>query len=45
MFDTLTETVGDVLTSIFGTKSDRDLKKIWPIVEEVNEHYEGMDQR
>ncbi len=44
MFDTLTETVGDVLTSIFGTKSDRDLKKIWPIVEEVNEHYEGMDQ-
>ncbi|MGM0546187.1 MAG: preprotein translocase subunit SecA [Bacteroidota bacterium] len=42
MFETFTETVGDVLTSIFGTKSDRDLKRIWPIVEEVNEHYEGM---
>ena len=44
MFETFTETVGDVLTSIFGTKSDRDLKKIWPIVEEVNEHYDGMQE-
>lgn len=44
MFDTLGDKVGDVLTSIFGSKSERDLKKIWPIVEEVNEHYEGMQE-
>lgn len=44
MFDTIGEKVGDVLTSIFGTKSERDLKKIWPIVEEINEHYEGMQE-
>ncbi|SMO33245.1 preprotein translocase subunit SecA [Fodinibius sediminis] len=34
--------IGDILTSIFGTKSERDLKKIWPIVDEINEHYEQM---
>ncbi|GAA5522541.1 preprotein translocase subunit SecA [Aliifodinibius salicampi] len=36
--------IGDILTSIFGTKSEQDLKKIWPIVEEINEHYEKMEQ-
>ncbi|HLR32579.1 MAG TPA: hypothetical protein VK074_08820, partial [Fodinibius sp.] len=36
--------IGDLLTSIFGTKSERDLKKIWPVVEEINEHYEKMQQ-
>lgn len=36
--------VSSILTSIFGTKSERDLKKIWPIVEEINEHYEKMEQ-
>ena len=44
MFDTIGEKVGDVLTGIFGTKSERDLKKIWPIVDEINEHYEGMEE-
>ena len=44
MFETLGDKVGDFLTSIFGTKSERDLKKIWPIVEEINEHYEGMEE-
>jgi len=43
MFESLGETVGDVLTSIFGSKSERDLKKIWPIVEEINEHYEKLE--
>ncbi|WP_138430858.1 preprotein translocase subunit SecA [Fodinibius saliphilus] len=43
MFDTLGDKVGDLLTSIFGSKSERDLKKIWPIVEEINEHYEEME--
>jgi len=27
-----------ILTSIFGTKSERDIKKIWPIVEEVKSY-------
>ncbi|SHF21846.1 preprotein translocase subunit SecA [Fodinibius roseus] len=36
--------IGDILTSIFGTKSERDLKKIWPIVDEINEHYEKMEE-
>ena len=36
--------VSNILTSIFGTKSERDLKKIWPIVEEINEHYQKMDE-
>lgn len=36
--------ISDILASIFGTKSERDLKKIWPIVEEINEHYEKMEQ-
>ncbi len=29
------EQISKVLTKIFGTKSSKDLKKIWPIVEEV----------
>ncbi|HKK45252.1 MAG TPA: preprotein translocase subunit SecA [Balneolaceae bacterium] len=40
MFDT----ISNLLTSVFGTKSERDLKKIWPIVDEVNEHYEGLEE-
>jgi len=40
MFDT----ISNLLTSVFGTKSERDLKKIWPIVEEVNDHYEGLQE-
>jgi preprotein translocase subunit SecA len=44
MIDTIREAVGDVLTSIFGSKSERDLKRLWPIVEEINEHYEDMQE-
>ncbi|WP_434084222.1 preprotein translocase subunit SecA [Fodinibius salsisoli] len=36
--------MSDILASIFGTKSERDLKKIWPIVDEINEHYEKMEE-
>ncbi|MGM0745161.1 MAG: preprotein translocase subunit SecA [Bacteroidota bacterium] len=31
-----------VLTSIFGTKSARDLKKLWPIVDEINSFEDEM---
>lgn len=44
MLDTIGDKVSDLLTSIFGSKSERDLKKLWPIVEEINEHYEGMKE-
>ena len=33
-----------LFTSIFGTKHDRDLKKIWPIVTEINEHFESYNK-
>ncbi|HET6527326.1 MAG TPA: DEAD/DEAH box helicase, partial [Balneolaceae bacterium] len=36
--------VSNILTGIFGTKSERDLKIIWPIVDEINGHYEKMEQ-
>src|SRR5699024_5135876 len=36
--------ISDILASIFGTKSERDLKNIWPIVDEINEHYQQMEQ-
>ncbi|MDX1672916.1 MAG: preprotein translocase subunit SecA, partial [Balneolaceae bacterium] len=38
MFDKITE----LLAKIFGTKSERDLKKIWPIVDEINSFDEEM---
>jgi preprotein translocase subunit SecA len=34
--------ISKVLTSIFGTKSARDLKKLWPIVDEINSFEEEM---
>ncbi|MEX0660345.1 MAG: preprotein translocase subunit SecA [Balneolaceae bacterium] len=30
------------LTTIFGTKSEKDLKKIWPVVEEINSFEEDI---
>ena len=32
-----------ILTKIFGTKSDREIKKILPIVNEVNEFYDTLE--
>src|SRR4030042_3051706 len=29
-----------LLTKVFGTKTERELKSLWPIVEEINQHYE-----
>ena len=36
------EQISKLLTKVFGTKSSKDLKKIWPIVEEVNSFEEEM---
>ena len=33
-----------VITSVFGKKSDKDLKKILPIVEEINIKYESLSE-
>ena len=32
-----------ILTKIFGTKSDREIKKILPIVKQVNEFYDTLE--
>ncbi|MEX2435184.1 MAG: DEAD/DEAH box helicase, partial [Balneolaceae bacterium] len=34
--------ISKILTKIFGTKSSKDLKKIWPIVEQINSYDEEM---
>ncbi|MFH5886093.1 preprotein translocase subunit SecA [Halalkalibaculum sp. DA3122] len=34
----------DILTKLFGSKSERDLKKLWPIVDEINAYDEKMQQ-
>jgi len=34
--------ISKALTSIFGTKSERDLKKLWPIVDEINSFEDEM---
>jgi len=31
-----------VITGIFGTRHDRERRKIQPIVDEINEHYERL---
>ncbi|MGM0507221.1 MAG: hypothetical protein ACQER4_08570 [Bacteroidota bacterium] len=36
------ETISQLLTKVFGTKSERDLKKIWPIVEQIKEKEKGL---
>ena len=32
----------NVITKIFGTKHDRDVKRVQPLVEEINEHFEKL---
>lgn len=34
--------IGTILTKIFGTKSSRDLKKIWPVVDEIKSFEESI---
>ncbi len=33
-----------IITKVFGKKSDKDLKKISPIVDEINNHYKDLDK-
>ena len=35
--------ISKVLTTVFGRKSDKDLKKILPTVEKINEEYESLN--
>ena len=30
-----------IITKIFGTKNEREIKKLWPIVDEINQHFES----
>ena len=34
--------VTKILTKLFGSKSERDIKALWPIVEQINEEYEKL---
>ena len=34
-----------ILTKIFGTKSDREIKKILPMVKEINEFYDTLEDK
>ena len=34
--------MANIITKIFGTKHDRDVKKILPVVTEINEHFKGL---
>ena len=36
--------ISKVLTTVFGRKSDKDLKKILPTVEKINEEYESLNK-
>jgi len=42
MFNALKGAANKLATGIFGTKSERDVKKLNPLVEEVNAHYERL---
>jgi preprotein translocase subunit SecA len=33
--------IGNVITKIFGTKHERDVKKVAPFIDEINEHFES----
>ncbi|MHB2153236.1 preprotein translocase subunit SecA [Calditrichota bacterium GD2] len=33
-----------LITKIFGTKHERDVKKLWPIVEQINEYFEQFEK-
>ena len=33
--------ISTLISKLFGTKNDRELKKIWPVVDEINEHFES----
>jgi len=33
----------NLITKIFGTKHERDVKKMWPFVEEINAHFEELE--
>ena len=36
--------ISNILTKIFGTKSSRDLKKIWPIVDQIKSYEESVKE-
>jgi len=32
----------NLISRVFGTKHERDIKRVWPLVEEINGHYAGL---
>jgi preprotein translocase subunit SecA len=39
MWSSIMKSGSNVMTRVFGTKSERDMKSVWPIVAEINECY------
>ena len=36
--------ISKLITSIFGTKHERDQKRLWPVVDEINRHCEALHE-
>ncbi|UCE23613.1 MAG: hypothetical protein JSU74_09955, partial [Candidatus Zixiibacteriota bacterium] len=36
--------IGSLITKIFGTKHERDIKKMIPLVEEINQFYDQFEK-
>ncbi|MDI6740264.1 MAG: preprotein translocase subunit SecA [Candidatus Edwardsbacteria bacterium] len=34
--------IGSVLTKVFGSKHQREIKKLWPLVDEINRHFQDL---
>ncbi|MRR08909.1 preprotein translocase subunit SecA [bacterium] len=34
--------IGNLLTSLFGSKHQREIKKLWPLVDGINDHYADL---
>jgi preprotein translocase subunit SecA len=42
MWSSIIKSGSKAMTRVFGTKSERDMKSIWPILAEINECYAGL---
>jgi preprotein translocase subunit SecA len=35
--------INTIMTKIFGTKNEREVRKLWPIVDEINQHLDSLE--
>ncbi len=36
--------INTIISKIFGTKNERELKKVWPVVEQINQHFKSYEK-